>query len=53
MRPAYPTDWAVSDRLPLRAAVDRMQKCGLAGAEPVRWLGRRETSRTAIDPVGD
>ena len=33
---------AVGSRLPLRAAVDRKQKSGLAGAERVRWLGLRE-----------
>jgi hypothetical protein len=27
---------AVGSRVPLRAAVDRKQKCGLAGAEPAR-----------------
>jgi hypothetical protein len=34
---------AVGSRVLLRAAVDRKQKCGLAGAERVRWLGLRET----------
>ena len=35
---------AVGSRVPLRAAVDRKQKCGLAGAERVRWLGLRGCS---------
>jgi hypothetical protein len=34
---------AVGSRVLLRAAVDRKQKSGLAGAVPVRWLGLRET----------
>lgn len=42
---------AVGSRVPLRAAVDRKQKYGLAGAERVRWL-RFRGSRSEAWAIG-